>query len=76
MTTDRSLGRFAYTTFDDLVRRVRSEYLEMPGLRLTRPQASRLLGLDSAMCERVLQRLVDSAFLTRSADGRYGRHVF
>ena len=33
-------------TRDYMLRQVRSEYLEMPGLRLTRRQAQRLWGLD------------------------------
>jgi hypothetical protein len=38
--------------------RVRSEYQEMPGLRLTLPQAARLFGLEPASCRRVLDSLV------------------
>jgi hypothetical protein len=34
-------------SFAELLRRIRAEYLEMPGLRLTAPQAQRLFGLDS-----------------------------
>jgi hypothetical protein len=32
----------------ELLVRIRAEYLEMPGLRLTAPQAQRLFGLDTA----------------------------
>jgi hypothetical protein len=38
--------------------RIRSEYQEMPGLRLTLPQAARLFGLEPASCERMLNALV------------------
>jgi hypothetical protein len=38
--------------------RIRSEYHEMPGLRLTVPQAARLFGLERTSCERVLNTLV------------------
>ena len=38
--------------------RIRSEYQEMPGLRLTLPQAARLFGLKPDNCERVLNTLV------------------
>ncbi len=34
-----------------LLQRVRAEYLEMPGLKLTAPQARRLWGLDCATCD-------------------------
>ena len=43
--------------------RLRAEYLEMPGLQLTRGQVQRLCGLERAVCERVLDTLVDMRFL-------------
>jgi hypothetical protein len=62
-----------HPSIDDLVRRVRSEYLEMPGLRLTSGQASRLWGLDSMTCQQLLDMLMDAQFLMRTHDGRYIR---
>lgn len=56
-----------------LLRRVTGEYLEMPGLRLTRQQAQRLWGLDDETCLRLLDALVDLKFLIRHADGQYAR---
>ena len=56
-----------------LVQRVRSEFLEMPGLRLTCQQAQRLWGLDEWLCLQVLDALVDSKFLFRSTHGMYAR---
>src|SRR5689334_2996987 len=50
-----------------------SEFLEMPGLRLTAVQAQRLWGFDKATCARVLDFLVAAAFLTRDARGTYRR---
>jgi hypothetical protein len=57
------------STLGAALRRVKSEYLEMPGLQLTRNQAARLLALDHALCEAVLSALVEERFLvcTRSA---------
>ena len=55
-----------YTT---LLQRVRAEFTEMPGLRLTPAQAARLLGLDSSSCQRVINALVRSAFLRWTPDG-------
>jgi hypothetical protein len=55
------------------LRRIRGEYLEMPGLRLTRRQAQRLWGLDEQTCLKLLQRLVDLKFLVQNADGNYTR---
>jgi len=58
---------------DQLLCRIRAEYLEMPGLGLTRQQAQRLWGLDDATCGRVLDELVDGKFLEHRPDGRYIR---
>ena len=40
----------ATVEFHALVERARGEFLEMPGLRLTIPQAARLWGLDTDSC--------------------------
>jgi hypothetical protein len=56
-----------------LIQRIRGEYLEMPGLRLTLKQAQRLCGVDPALCQRVLDILVEVKFLTVKADGTYAR---
>lgn len=60
-------------TLNDLLRRVESEYHEMPGLCLTGPQAERLWGLDRATCAAVLATLVDRQVLRRTAVGTYLR---
>jgi len=52
-----------------LVDRVRGEFNEMPGLQLTVPQAARLLGIEPAACRDVIDQLVQSAFLRKTADG-------
>ena len=46
-----------------LVRRVREEFREMPGLRLTIAQACRLWGLELHICRALIESLVASAFL-------------
>lgn len=56
-----------------LVQRIRMEYLEMPGLRLTLDQASRLWNLDRAMCRRLLAELVDERFLVEASAGMFLR---
>ena len=58
---------------DDVLRRVQGEFLEMPGLRLTEPQARRLWGLDAASCGALLGALVDAKFLFRTRDGAFMR---
>jgi len=55
--------------FPILLQRVRAEFDEMPGLRLTPAQAARLLGLDHRSCERIINALVGSAFLRWTPDG-------
>jgi hypothetical protein len=58
---------------EEVLRRVQGEFLEMPGLRLTEPQARRLWGLDAASCAALLNALVDSHFLFRTRDGAFMR---
>jgi hypothetical protein len=55
----------------DVVRRIRGEFLEMPGLRLTAQQARRLWRLDETACDAVLGALVDARFLARTRDGAF-----
>ena len=56
-----------------LLDRIRGEYLEMPGLKLTLPQAQRLWHLRERECEGLLGALIDAKFLSRKSDGRYAR---
>jgi hypothetical protein len=55
----------------ELRSRIRGEYAEMPGLRLTLAQASRLWNVDAQLCGSVLNGLVDDHFLFRTRDGAY-----
>ena len=50
-----------------ILERVRGEFNEMPGLRLTPEQAARLWNLEQRACGEVLTRLVASSFLRWSA---------
>lgn len=50
-----------------ILERVRGEFNEMPGLRLTPEQAARLWGLEPRTCGEVLTRLVAASFLRWSA---------
>lgn len=58
---------------EDWLRVVRGEYLESPGLCLTRQQVQRLWNFSPTECEAVLQALVTSRFLRRTASGLYVR---
>jgi hypothetical protein len=65
--------RLSTSAISAVVRIVESEYLEMPGLKLTEVQACRLWGLDSNTCRAVLVTLTERGFLRRSAQGTYIR---
>ena len=52
---------------------IQAQYREMPGLRLTVPQAQRLFGLNTALVAALLSVLVDTHFLHQAADGTYVR---
>jgi hypothetical protein len=58
---------------DALLRRLKAEFLEMPGLKLTEPQARRLWALDAVACADLLNALVDEKFLFRTRDGSFMR---
>jgi hypothetical protein len=57
----------------DLLQRVRAEYRDMPNLRLTPSQATRLFGVEPVVCAALLQALVNEHFLLRTADGLFVR---
>ena len=52
---------------------IRAEYLEIPGLSLTKPQLERLWGLDAVTCEALLAALLDVKFLKRTLGDAYVR---
>jgi hypothetical protein len=56
---------------ESLVARVRGEYFEMPGLRVTLEQACRLWQVDVSTCEMLLEYLVRAGFLRKTASGFY-----
>ena len=48
---------------------IRAEYLAMPGLSLTLPQAQRLWNVDPHTCKVVLSTLAAQGFLRRTSNG-------
>jgi hypothetical protein len=56
----------------DLRALIRAEYREMPGLKLTLPQAIRLWSAEPGRCAQALDVLVERGFLHR-AGGTYMR---
>lgn len=55
--------------------RIRAEYHEMPGMRLTAPQAARLFNLEPASCVRVLDALVSDGILWTNGREFLGSNV-
>jgi hypothetical protein len=60
-------------TAHEWVELMRAEYLEMPGLALSKPQARRLWGLDRETCDRLLDEMVCSRFLRKTPRDLYVR---
>lgn len=56
-----------------LERRIRGEYKEMPALRFSSQQVSRLWSVDCELCAEVLDALVGSGFLRRDRNGMFAR---
>jgi hypothetical protein len=52
---------------------IRAEYLQMPGLHLTAPQAMRLFGLETSAGTAALDALVEANFLKLTRRGAYVR---
>ena len=55
----------------DWILLIRAEYLEIPGLHLTKPQVQRLWSLESTTCDAVLEALEAVRFLRRTHTGAY-----
>ena len=56
-----------------VVRRIRAEFVEMPGLRLTPAQAIRLWGLEREAFHAVIESLIGSSFLRWTTSGAITR---
>ena len=61
------------TDLSHWLRLVQAEYLEMPGLHLTKPQVRRLWGLDTVTCDALLDVLQGVKFLRRTPKDAYVR---
>jgi hypothetical protein len=54
-----------------LVDRIRGEFNEMPGLKLTMAQACRLWNVREAICRSAIDVLVSEGFLRETASGAF-----
>jgi hypothetical protein len=59
------------STLHDWLRLIQAEYLEMPGLHLTKPQIQRLWRLDAHLCDALLEALVAADFLKKTSRNGY-----
>ena len=60
-------------TIADWLQLIQSEYREIPGLNLTKPQIQRFWGLAPDRCNSLLDALVDARFLRRTRTDGYVR---
>jgi Fic family protein len=58
---------------DDWLPIIRAEYMEFPGMQLTRAQVQRLWNLDEATCSAVIEALEAERFLRRTEKDNYVR---
>lgn len=54
-----------------LADRIRAEFTELPGLKLTSAQACRLWHSDERTCSEALAALIEEGFLRRTASGAF-----
>jgi hypothetical protein len=59
--------------FESVLQRIRGEFHESPGLRLTPWQFQRLWNLDADQTQLVIERLVQTRFLRGARDGTFVR---
>jgi hypothetical protein len=61
------------SSYQQVLERIRAEYLEMPGMRLKLEQVQRLCGIEQSICQMALDSLVEANFLCAKSDGSYAR---
>jgi hypothetical protein len=71
----RSPYRLPDLVWQATLNRIRSEFEEMPSLRVTLNQAKRLFGLPEPACAWVLRTLTNEGFLVHTPRGEYMRRV-
>jgi len=66
-------GRRDINAVRELSSRIEAEYMEMPGLSVTLPQAQRLWTADQHTCQTAFDRLIARGVLKRTVRGRFVR---
>jgi hypothetical protein len=64
----------AHLPVSQWLQRIRVEYQEMPGLSLSKVQMQKMWGLDSLVCDVLVDTLVAARVLRRTAAGAYVVH--
>ena len=64
-------GEQRHPVREELVRRIRGEFEEMPGLSLTPGQAIKLFGVSPDECAGILSHLIEQGVVRLKSDGRY-----
>jgi hypothetical protein len=59
------------TDFHHALIAIQAEFVEMPGLKLTLPQVSRLCEVPSVVCQTAVGTLVATGFLVENPDRTY-----
>ncbi len=59
---------------EEIWHRVRSEFMELPGMSLEVEQAARLFGIDRREAQFILEELVTVGFPRRTAIGAFARN--
>jgi DNA-binding GntR family transcriptional regulator len=59
----------------EAVERLKVVFAEVPGTQLSLADASRLAGLERAICREVLEALADARFLARGRNGLFVRRT-
>jgi hypothetical protein len=61
--------------FGEAIERIKGVFLEVPGTQLSPADASRLAGLEKAMCVTVFETLENTQFLSRARNGLFVRRT-
>jgi hypothetical protein len=59
------------STMEGWLHLIKAEYLEMPGLNLTKPQVQRLWNLEAKTCDTLLDTLTTDHFLEKTDHESY-----
>lgn len=73
LAAEGALERGENSGVSELLKRIEAEYVEMPGLNLTLPQAQRLWTADRHTCQRAFDRLIARGVVRMTVRGRFVR---